>query len=68
MGAYTARMSNLDQYYSLKELDRAIVTKACKAGDTPRSRQLVELYFPKIHPQEIGAFIKKISNLATSAP
>jgi hypothetical protein len=65
--AYIPSMSNLDQYYSLKEMDRAIVTRACKAGDSRRSRQMIELYFPKIHPQEVAAFIKQISNLATSA-
>jgi hypothetical protein len=58
MGSY------VDQFFSLEPKEREALTAACKAGDTPLSRQLLLLHFPKAGPQEIPSLIKEIRGLA----
>ena len=57
--------SNIDLYFALNENERNIVIIAAKAGDTPMTRQLLQLYFPKLAPQDIIALIKDLRGVAT---
>ena len=57
--------TNLDLYFSLQENERKIVIIAAKAGDTPMTRQLLQLYFPKLAPQDVAALIKDLRGVAS---
>jgi hypothetical protein len=51
--SYMDRMTtNIDLYYSLNDKERGIVKAAAKAGDNPLTRHLLQLYFPKLSPQD----------------
>ena len=56
---------NIDLYFSLPENERNIVIIAAKAGDTPMTRQLLQLYFPKLAPQDVTALIKDLRGVAS---
>jgi hypothetical protein len=57
--------TNLDLYFSLQENERNIVIIAAKAGDTPMTRQLLQLYFPELAPQDVTALIKDLRGVAS---
>lgn len=44
--------AQIELYYSLGEKEREIVRAAAKAGDSPMTRQMLKLYFPKLAPEE----------------
>lgn len=52
--------SHIDQYFALSEKEREIVRTAAKAGDNPMTRQVLQLYFPKLNPTDIPVLIKHI--------
>ncbi len=43
----------MDRYLSLNKTERAIVRTAAMSGDSPLTRQMLQLYFPKLSPEEI---------------
>ncbi len=55
--------SYLDQYFALNEQERNIVRTAAKTGDSPLSRQMFKLYFPKLTTEEIPKLIKELSGV-----
>ena len=44
--------AQIELYYSLGEKEREIVRTAAKAGDSPMTHQVLQLYFPKLSPEE----------------
>ena len=56
---------NIDLYFSLQENERNIVKSAAKTGDSPMTRQVLELYFPKLAPQDVTALIKDLRGVAS---
>ena len=53
-------ISHLDQYFALSEKEREIVKTAAKSGDNPMTRQILQLYFPKVAPNDIVLLIKDL--------
>jgi hypothetical protein len=49
--------SYLDRYFSLNDTERSIVRTAAMSGDSPLTRQMLQLYFPKLSPEEITALM-----------
>ena len=56
---------NIDLYFSLQENERNIVKSAAKTGDSPMTRQVLQLYFPKLAPQDIATLIKELRGVAS---
>jgi hypothetical protein len=56
--------SNIDLYFALSEKEREIVKNAVKTGDSPMTRQMLQLYFPKLEPQKITDLIKELRGVA----
>ena len=56
--------SHIDQYFSLNEVERGIVRAAAKSGDSPLTRQMLQLYFPKLSPVEITTLIRHLRELS----
>ena len=57
--------SNLDLYFALNGNEREIVKSAARTGNSPMTRQMLQLYFPKLAPQDIIALIKDLQGVAT---
>ena len=58
---YMKRMSsNIDLYFALSEKEREIVKSAAKSGDSPMTRQVLQLYFPRLGPQDMSALMKDL--------
>jgi hypothetical protein len=45
--------SDLELYFRLNETERRIVQTAARMGDTPGSRSVLELYFPRLTPERL---------------
>jgi len=54
---------SLDQYFTLTDKERQIITSAAKTGDNPLTRQLLSLYFPKLSAEEIVTLMKDLRGL-----
>jgi hypothetical protein len=57
--------SHIDLYFALNEKEREIVRTAAKSGDNPMTRQVLQLYFPKLGPQDIAGLIKDLRGSAS---
>ena len=57
--------TNIDLYLSLQENERNIVKSSAKTGDSPMTRQVLQLYFHKLEPQDIATLIKELRGVAS---
>lgn len=55
--------TNIEQYFNLNDYERGIVWRAAKAGNSPMTHTLFQLYFPQLSHDQIRILIRDVGGV-----
>jgi hypothetical protein len=55
--------SNIEAFFNLNDYERNIIWKAARAGNSPMTGALFQLYFPQLSPDDIRNLIRDVSKV-----